>query len=124
MEQLNLHDIGADLAEEANQYFASTNDLPDITGPELATQLDKMLETETIELFLQNGDLGRGILMGIAIGVFTLELAVDIQLAARTDEADGDEDAVPDDEIEEIILNGLKKGIRDGGGPDDGETIQ
>lgn len=122
MRQLNLEEIGADLAEESNHYASATEDLPDVTGSEMAMQLDKMLSTDTLKFYLEQGDYGRGFLSGVAIGVFALELALDRKREALTETAGGDEDAVNDDDIEDVILKGLKGGLR-GGGPEDGESV-
>lgn len=110
---LNLSEIGADLAAEANFYMTATNDLPDMTGAEMALQLSKMLDADTIRFFLESGEIGRGILIGIAVGVEALEQAVDIKLVGL-EELYGSEEDVPDDLIEEEIITGLKQGLHGG----------
>jgi len=117
---LNLTEIGADLAAEANQYFKVTEDVPDMTGAEMSLQLSKMLDTDTIEFLLQQGELGKGILIGIAAGIFMLERTVDQKIAAQ--EAFFGVEELDDDQMEKIILDGLRQGRY--GGKADGESEQ
>ena len=118
-EPLNLTDIAGDLASEVNYYIGATEELPDMSAAELGSQLDKMLSSETIRFFLEQGDFGRGFLSGLAAGIFTLELEVDRQIATREGELDPD-DELSDEDLEDLIHGGLKNGTRGGGkGEDD-----
>jgi len=110
---LNLTEIASDLVEEANNYVTVTDDLPDLTAAELGAQLDKMLCTETIKFFLEQGAYGRGFLSGLAMGIATLELAVDKMLARRLLELGlEDEEDMSEEDVEDVVYDGLKYGTR------------
>ena len=111
---LNLSEVASDLVQEANLYAMATEDLPDLTTAEFASQLSKMLSSDTIKFFMEGGDYGRGFLSGLAIGIFMLESEVDRQLAQRQDEI-GEDEEISDEDIEEIIYGGLKNGVKGGG---------
>jgi hypothetical protein len=111
-EPINLNEVASDLAAEANFYVTATEELPDMTGPEVAEQLSKMLSNELVTFFLESGEYGRGFLAGVAYGIFTLEQYVDAQLADRLE---NNEDEFTDEEAEDMILNNLKNGLRGGG---------
>lgn len=119
---LNLEEVGHDLATEANFYVTAGDDLPDVTGPELAMTIDRMVSTDTINFFLEQGDYGRGFLAGLGIGVFALELSIDVKLKELEEAAGGDEEDVSDEDIEDAVYGGIKRGLR-GGGPEDGEAV-